>query len=94
MVPPYTGSTVCLLLRTFLSKSQYSGHAPPECDICGQTGHITKIVTGLASTCFARVSGISNVIARKRILGLRGLTAAQGLLLVVPRRGRRCGHSR
>ena len=83
-----------LIIEDFSVKVSYSGHAPPECDICGQTGHITKIVTGLASTCFARVSGISNVIARKRILGLRGLTAAQGLLLVVPHRGRRCGHSR
>ena len=83
-----------LIIEDFSVKVSYSGHAPPECDICGQTGHMTKIVTGLASTCFARVSGISNVIARKRILGLRGLTAAQGLLLVVPRRGRRCGHSR
>ena len=83
-----------LIIEDFSVTVSYSGHAPPECDICGQTGHITKIVTGLASTCFARVSGISNVIARKRILGLRGLTAAQGLLLVVPRRGCRCGHSR
>ena len=83
-----------LIIEDFSVKVSYSGHAPPECDICGQTGRITKIVTALASTCFARVSGISNVIARKRILGLRGLTAAQGLLLVVPRRGRRCGHSR
>ena len=40
-----------LIIEDFSVKVSYSGHAPPECDICGQTGHITKIVTGLASTC-------------------------------------------
>ena len=72
---PHTGSTVCLL-RTSLSKSLIRVTLRWSVTLLffGQTRHIAnEIVTGVASTCFARLLGISSVIASKRILGMRGL---------------------
>ena len=83
-----------LIIEDFSVKVSYSGHAPPECDICGQTGHIAKNCDWLGKYMFCKGVGYFQLHCSQRILGLPGLTVAQVLLLVVPRRGRRCGHSR